>query len=553
MRVAVFGAGIAGLTAAHELARRGHEVRVFEPNPVAGGFFRSGRRDGIPTEYSWHGMGPWYHNTYDLLRQIPFDERGSVYARALSRPIDFGVAPDDGEPAFDDTRFVDPRRLFRMSTCDAFGWAWLMLLQWTAGRRSEEHYAHVRGADAWARVLSPIGSRTWNATFGPWIGSDWTNVSMHQVGLFFRKHLIAGRTWLHPLDDEGPAWVQRSRTGWLLLRGPSNEVWFDRWVAYLEGLGVRFGWGEALHRLELDDGRVHAAWLASGERVAADAYVVATDPFGAAAVVARSPGLDEVEELRKLEPLCRDGPHVQVSFRIAFAERIAWPRPRTALIVADSEYDLTLFGVEQAWREEVSRGEGVGSLWTVTACVATVPGRVHGKPLRECTREEFLDEVLAQLRACDGLDRLVRRANGGRSWKEVPILRVEVWDEWEFSPEGIRGGPPKWVNTTNTQPHLPRQRTPVPNLVLAGAHTRTDADLWSIEAAVESGRRAAQVLEPRVTVIPEYVPAWIRILRRLDDACYAVGAPHVLVVAAAGLALLGAAGLGGGWARRARR
>ncbi|MCB1103277.1 MAG: FAD-dependent oxidoreductase [Cephaloticoccus sp.] len=44
-------------------------------------------------------------------------------------------------------------------------------------------------------------------------------------------------------------------------------------------------------------------------------------------------------------------------------------------------------------------------------------------------------------------------------------------------------------------PHLPRQATPVPNLFLAGAHTRTEADVWSIEGAVESGRRAAQVVD----------------------------------------------------------
>ncbi len=36
--VAVFTAGIAGLTVAHELATRGYKVRVFESNKHAGGF-----------------------------------------------------------------------------------------------------------------------------------------------------------------------------------------------------------------------------------------------------------------------------------------------------------------------------------------------------------------------------------------------------------------------------------------------------------------------------------------------------------------------------------
>ena len=101
--VAVFGAGIGGLSAAHEFAELGHEVSVYEADEEAGGFFRSARlprNENMPSEYSWHGMGPWYHNTFDLMQQIPFDETGSLYDKGLSRPIAFCVAPDEGKAAF---------------------------------------------------------------------------------------------------------------------------------------------------------------------------------------------------------------------------------------------------------------------------------------------------------------------------------------------------------------------------------------------------------------------------------------------------------------------
>jgi len=84
------------------------------------------------------------------------------------------------------------------------------------------------------------------------------------------------------------------------------------------------------------------------------------------------------------------------------------------------------------------------------------------------------------------------------------------------------------VNTTNTQPFLPRQETPVKNLFIAGAHTRTDADVWSIEGAVESGRRVARHLEPEVPVVGEYLPPLLRVARVLDDICYRMRLPHVL-------------------------
>lgn len=535
---AVFGGGIAGLTAAHELAGRGWSVTVYEVNDEVGGFFRSARRDrhrNMPSEYSWHGMGPWYHNVFDLMRQIPFDEGGSVYHRSLSRPIAFAMVPDQARAAFDDTMHVNVRGMFRMTRLDLVRWAWLSLKTWTARRRSVDAYSRVNAADAYRPLLSDVAWRLWRASFGPWVGSDWTNVSLHQVGLFFRKQLLSKPSHHHEADAEGPAWWHGPRSGWLVLTGPSNEAWFDPWTAELERRGVRLRYGAELHRLDLDGGAIAEARLTSGEAVRADLYVLAINPFSAAEVVARTPDLAALDQLRLLQPLIQDGPHTQVSFRLAFGERIAWPRERTAVVIADSEFNLTLFAEEQAWRTDVDLGEGVGALWTGTACVAKRPGRLYGLPLENCTKEQFIEEVKAQLASCGGLDALIRKANGGRSWESFPIVRFEVWHEWIFSPEGIQHRQPKWVNTTHTQPFLPEQRTPVPNLVMAGAHTRTFADVWSIEAAVESGRRAAQVVEPDVRVIPEYVPRTLRTARAVDDLCYALRLPHVLDLALFGV------------------
>ncbi len=542
--VAVFGAGIAGLSAAHEFARLGYDVAVYEADKEAGGFFRSARMPGdgnMPSEYSWHGMGPWYHNTFDLLRQIPFDETASVYDKGLSRPIAFCVAPDDGKAAFY-SGLIHLPKMFRIGRCEGVRWAWLLIKPWASDRRSQEQYSRLNAAEQWSRTLSERGSRTWRATFGPWIGSDWTNVSLHQAGQFFRKQLITKPSHPHKADDEGPAWRQGARDGWLLLRGPSSECWFDKWVAFLKKNGVRFFWEEPLYKLDYDGTAVTTAQLGSGAEVKADLYVLATTPFAAADILDRTPSLARQDQLRLFRPLTQDGPHTQVAFRIAFAEKIAWPRERTAVVVADSEFDLTLFAQEQAWTADVALGDGVKSLWTGTACVATVKGRLYGLPLSKCTKDQFIEEVMAQLGRCQGLDLLVKQANNGRSWKTVPIVRVEVWHEWLFSQDGIRPRQPKWVNTTSTQPNQPTQATPVPNLVLAGAHTRTEADVWSIEGAVESGRRAAQVIEPSVRVIPQYKPVWLRVISAVDNACFAVGAPHILDLLLIGgaIALVGA-------------
>lgn len=544
--VAIFGAGIAGLTAAHEFAARGYRVDVYERNDTAGGFFRSARRpaDNLPTEYSWHGFGPWYHNTFDLLRQIPFGDGASLYDRVLSRPVEYAVVPNttDGVESMDDL-FEKPEA-FRMTARDRASLAWGLLKAWSANRRSRDRYARTNAAAYWAPRMSPVGHATWRALFGPWIGSDWPHASLHHVGLFFGRNVRSGPSHPHPADAEGPAWAHEPGGGWSLLRGPSNEWWFDRWVAHLEGQGVAFHWETPLERLHVEGGQITGATVAPGTDVEADVYVLATTPFAAAEVVGRTPALGEDAELARFAPLVQDGPHTQVSFRVAFGERMAWPRDRTAIALSDSEFNVTLFADEQVWPESVDLGDGVASLWTCTACVSTVPGRVHGKPLRTCTKEEFLDEVLAQIAASDALDAMVREANGGRGLGDFPIVRTEVWPEWTFSPDGITPEQPKWVTTTNTRPHRPAQATSFPNLVLAGAHTETEADIWSIEGAVESGRRAARIVEPDVAVRPQHKPAALRAVARLDDALYAVGLPHALTVlgALAGVGLAAVAG-----------
>lgn len=534
--VAVFGGGISGLTVAHEFSKLGYTVKVFEANPDAGGFFRSARRkedQDMPSEYSWHGMGPWYNNFFELIKDIPFDERSSLYDKILSRPVVFGLAPNSGSAHFGDSnsRNVDVENLFSMTTKEKWLWSWLMVKAWCANNRSSHKYSTINAKEAWRPYLSTSTLSTWSSTFGPWVGSDWCRVSFHHVAHFFRKQLVTKYSYRHHGDSEGGPWEHKARTGWLILNGPSSEVWFDKWVDYLKQNKVEFYWETPLHRLSFDENRITAAELDNGEVVQADIYVLALNPFSAADILDRTPLLENKSQLNLFRSLVQQGPHTQVSFRIGFKEKIAWPRKRCALVISDSAFNLTLFSQEQAWGQPCSLGEDIQSLWTVTACVSKVPGPVYGLCLEQCTEAQFLDEVLFQLKQCDALDGLVKQANGGKSWKEFSIINMKVWHEWEFSPEGIKTSQPKWVNATNTQKYMPEQKTSITNLVLAGAHTKTTADVWSIEAAVESGKLAVKVFEPQLKVISQSNFLVFKLLGKMDDLLYYFKLPNVLDVA----------------------
>ena len=526
--IVIFGAGIAGLSAAHELARLGYAVSVYEVADQPGGFFRSSRlsQGNMPTEYSWHGMGPWYHNAFDLMQKIPFNDKGSIYDSALSRPLDFGIFPDSGPAQFYEGLKSIPE-MFRMNTWEFVKWSYLMLKTWTSNNRSQTSYSGINAAQAWKPLLEDTAYKSWRSCFGPWIGSDWPKVSLQTAGDFFKKQLTSKPPHLHKADQDGPAWTQGAGIGWLLLKGPSSEYWFDPWVKYLEEKGVTFHWEKALTKLEFDGTYIISAFCGK-EKIQGDSYILAINPFFTADILSETPELEKLEELRLFKPLIQDGPHTQVSFRLAFSEKIKFPRVRTAVVVSDSEFNITLFAEEQVWDKKVDLGQNVESLWTGTSCVSTVPGRIYHKPVNTCTKEEFIEEVKAQIYSCGALNELIKEANKGRELKDFSLVKIEVWREWEFSREGIKPLQPKWVNTTNTQPYLPAQKTPVANLFLAGAHTRTQAQVWSIEGAVESGRRAAKAIDDRVEVLDQFRPLWIKILSKIDDILYTIKAPQLI-------------------------
>src|SRR5438093_9084550 len=78
-KVAVLGAGVAGLTAAQELIERRFDVTVFENRAEAGGKARSllvkgtgtgGRRD-LPAEHGFRFFPGFYRHVPDTMRRIP--------------------------------------------------------------------------------------------------------------------------------------------------------------------------------------------------------------------------------------------------------------------------------------------------------------------------------------------------------------------------------------------------------------------------------------------------------------------------------------------------
>ena len=90
----MFGGGIAGLTACHELIDKGFKVNLYERSDSLGGMARSSVHDGVASEHSWRGYAPFYFNFFNISKRIPTSHHHTVYNN-LSHPITFIHIKDD--------------------------------------------------------------------------------------------------------------------------------------------------------------------------------------------------------------------------------------------------------------------------------------------------------------------------------------------------------------------------------------------------------------------------------------------------------------------------
>ncbi|MCC8246856.1 hydroxysqualene dehydroxylase [Saccharothrix luteola] len=544
--VAVLGGGVAGLTAAHELAERGFSVTLYERRALGGkcrsmpvpGTGHGGRRD-LPGEHGFRIFFGFYQDLPDTLRRIPFPGNANGVHDNLVPASEFLASFSGGREDLripltlpdDPLAWLTPDALlrqvraavetaFHLPPHEAAVFAQRVLVYLTS---CEERRLNQWEHTTWPDFLRARGkSEDYQRIFvyGPTrvLSSTRTdNASAHTAGLVTEQVLftLLGRGGEGPLDR--------------VLNLPTNEAWIDPWERHLRGLGVEFRLGWSVEDLVVDGGRISAVRTRDPEgrsqAVEADYYVCAL-PVDHARRVWNA-------DLLAADPRLRDATTLETQWMAGLMLYFDRPTPLVHGHVSYIHGPWSLSSISQAafWpARDFPADYGDGG---VADCVSVIisdwdePGVLFGRPAKQLTEEQIVQEVLAQLK--QHLD------DSGRT-----VLDESSLVTWFLDP-GLTGlGGPNPVNADElvVQPvgswrRRPTARTAVPNLFLAGDYVRAPINGASMEAANSTARLAVNALldeagssAPRAVVHELYRAPEFELLKAQDEVNYRLGLPN---------------------------
>ncbi|MFD9902869.1 FAD-dependent oxidoreductase [Streptomyces sp. NPDC059063] len=546
-RVAVFGAGPAGLTVAHELAERGFDVTVYERRDVLGGKARSipvpdtgtgGRRD-LPGEHGHRGVFGFYHHLPDTLRRIPFAGNAHGVHDNLVQATWVQFARTGSRQAID-----IPGTPIGSGTLDPEA-----LLQMVTGLAEEVFHLPPWEAALFARKAAILMTSCDERRFGQWEYVNWWKfIEAEGKSLDYRRLLGGGVQVIQALKPTSASARTCGQGGeailWDLLQqgsdGPNNrvfnaptsEAWIDPWGEQLRSMGVTFKLGHTVESLALDGGRITGATVRTADgrtaQVAADHFVVAV-PVDRA-VRLWSPDLlaadPRLAATKKLNTTWSQGIQYYLTHPVPVVPgHVAYP---------DSPWALVSVSQSQFWREEFRGTWGDGGTrdsFSVVISNWDEPGVLYGRPARRCTPRQIAAEVWAQMKQALNRPGRARLTDDNlRTWFLDPAITEGPGGE-------LANDEPYLLNDAGSWDHRPDVTTAVPNLFLAADYVRqySNVDFSSMEAANEAGRRAANAVldaagstADKARLFGRHEPKGLAAAKRVDADRYRWGLPHVL-------------------------
>lgn len=539
-QVVIFGGGVAGMSAAHELVERGFKVVVYEANNIPGGKARSmpvpgsgvnGNKD-LPGEHGFRFFPGFYRHLPDTMKRIPYKNQSQgVFDNLVETTRTLGLTVGKGQWIAPNTF---PTSLNDLAT--AFELLTQMLVGNGLNIPRQESMSLI---ERLLVILTSCEERLlMEHEYIPW----WDFVNAANCSPEFQKYLVSGLTkTLVACRAEDIS----TRTGGRItaqlfldifrqcsdrvLNGPSNDVWFDPWREYLQKLGVDYRLNARVEKISCSGKQITGITILENgiqHEVTADYYIAAV-PVEVMIRLVTQPMIEAEPKLGLLGKLRTEW---MCGIQFYIDRQISMNHGHT--IYLDSPWALTSVSQTQFWPylnlKEYGDGK-VGSILSICVSDWNTPGILYDKPATQCTAEEVKNEVWAQLKA--------HFTNDIRSdFEEAQML------DWFLDPAVVYPNPsqavnlePLLINTAGSWESRPDAVTEIENLFLASDYVRTYTDLATMEGANEAARRAVNgILNASgsnatpcdVWQLDE--PAFLAPFKAYDRLRFGAGLPHQL-------------------------
>lgn len=502
------------MSAAHELVERGFQVDVFERKAIAGGKARSIVAPGaarpsafsspasrlraptgpvgppLPGEHGFRFFPGFYKHIIDTMNRIPYG--GGSVAQNLVDTSEVRVA------LFDRASFVLPT-VFPRGSDDLRTYLFTIIAILSGQVDVPLSEAVFFAEKAW-QFLTSCGERRLveyeRLNWWDFIEADSRSESYRKYfGNGFTRSLVAAKARRASAKTVGDMFMQMLFHVLLpdvpadrVLNGPTNDVWIDPWLKYLQGRGVVYHFNADVRSINYRHGLVRSVSVAMGSRVQeilGDYFIGALpvermSELGSRNLLAGDPSLANLNSLTEYVEWMNG-----IQYFLTEDVSIA----RGHVVYVDSPWALTSISQPQFWRDfDMSQyGDGrVRGLISVDISDWDVQG-LNGKEARHCTRDEIASEVWEELkRSLNGAGTEVLSDAQLHSW----FLDPDIADADPTTPRAETNAEPLLVNYVDTWRLRPEAVTRIPNFFLASDYVRTYTDLATMEAANEAARRA---------------------------------------------------------------
>lgn len=535
MKVAIFGGGVAGLSAAHELITRGFEVEIYEAAAVAGGKARSmgvpgsgknGLKD-LPGEHGFRFFPRFYKHVIATMKEIPLPGKKGCVADNLTETSRICLARFDNTSVFLPARF--PRSLNEFEKIlDT-----TLSIHLGLSANDKKDFA----LKVWQLMTSCYERRQNEYERLPWWEfMDADGHSLAYQTIFVKgltRTLVAARAESASTKTGGDIFVQLlfdvGRPGMSsdrLLNGPTNDAWINPWVEHLKSKGVKFVFNSPVKKFNCDKRKITSATVVQN---GTEKNILADYFLGAVPVEVMAKVLDN--DIIKLDPTLKN---IQtLSSEVSWMNGAQFYLTKDVeishghAIYIDSPWAITSISQKQFWKgvDLSTYGDGtVKGILSVDISNWDAPGDKIKKPARECTKQEVVEEVWHQLKRSLNVNGMI-------------VLEDKHLHTWFVDPDidfkiPITNNEPLLVNTVNSWDLRPFSYTTIPNFFLASDYVKTFTDLATMEGANEAARRAVNgILDAsgkktsRCKIWQLHEPWFLGLFRWVDKKRYKQGLP----------------------------